>query len=139
MSEPQIKGPEVKKELTEGEKLGFKPLPTDTGETVLKTTPKDKLDIRQALKNQPKEVKKVVEKYQPSFIPGVMDKVERKVFIDQRQVTPYIDVRTVLNPTDNDELKKEIMSFKGYKSESPNALEQGFIPFTSKDTLRDLM
>ena len=62
MSEPQIKGPEVKKELTEGEKLGFKPLPTDTGETVLKTTPKDKLDIRQALKNQPKEVKKVVEK-----------------------------------------------------------------------------
>ena len=133
MSEPQIKGPEVKKELTEGERLGFKPLPTDTGDTVLKTTPKDRLDIRQTIGGQPKAIKKVVEKYQPSFIPGVMDKVERKVFIDQRQVTPYIDVRTVLNPTDNDELKKEIMGFKGYKSESPNALEQGFIPFTSKD------
>ena len=111
-------------------------MPTDTGETVLKTTPKDRLDIRQTISGQPKAIKKVVEKYQPSFIPGVMDKVERKVFIDQRQVTPYIDVRTgSSNPTDNDELKKEIMGFPAIlqKRKVPRLRNRGFFLFTSKD------
>ena len=142
MSEPQIEAIAPEKELTDAEKLGFKKLPTDTDETVIKTTPKESLDIRQTLgkadiipvvAGQPEAVEKVVEKFTPSIIPGVMDKVDRKVFVDQRKVAPYIDVRSVLNPTDNSEIKEAIMSLKGYKSESPNAPKGTYLPFVAKD------
>jgi hypothetical protein len=134
MSEPQIEAIAPEKELTDAEKLGFKKLPTDTDETVIKTTPKESLDIRQKASGlQPKSVEKVVEKFTPSIIPGVMDKVDRKVFVDQRKVAPYIDVRSVLNPTDNSEIKEAIMSLKGYKSESPNAPKGTYLPFVAKD------
>jgi hypothetical protein len=134
MSEPQIEAIAPEKELTDAEKLGFKKLPTDTDETVIKTTPKESLDIRQKASGlQPKSVEKVVEKFTPSIIPGVMDKVDRKVFVDQRKVAPYIDVRSVLNPTDNTEIKEAIMSLKGYKSESPNAPKGTYLPFVAKD------
>jgi len=142
MSEQQIEAIAPEKELTDAEKLGFKKLPTDTPDTVIKTTPKERLDIRQTLgkadiipvvAGQPEAVEKVVEKFTPSIIPGVMDKVDRKVFVDQRKVAPYIDVRSVLNPTDNAEIKEAIMSLKGYKSESPNAPKGTYLPFVAKD------
>lgn len=134
MSEPQIEAIAPEKELTDAEKLGFKKLPTDTDKTVIKTTPKKSLDIRQKASGlQSKSVEKVVEKFTPSIIPGVMDKVDRKVFVDQRKVAPYIDVRSVLNPTDNSEIKEAIMSLKGYKSESPNAPKGTYLPFVAKD------
>jgi hypothetical protein len=85
-------------------------------------------------------ITKIEETYEPSFVPGVKDKVDRKVFTDQRKLINFIDVRDVL-ALNNKEIQDEVMAYKGYIPEGTAPGAGKVIPFqgtTIEERIKEL-